>query len=1495
MAYNKSTGKWDVVRGDCLWNIAKSVYGDPYKWTIIADANGISRSTALIYPGQHLKLPGKTPGSSSSSSSKKTTSDKVTGKKVKITWFALDAGTERSMFCTWKYDRDKTDHYTVEWWYTTGQGGWRLGNKGDVTSPKQSSYSAPDNAKKVKIKIKPIAKKHKVKNKEEYYWTNGEWQEKEWDYSNNPPGVLPSPTFEIDVNNKLTVEFNNIPDGSSGGTKINGTHIQVEIWRDDIKWKTLEGAISNRKAKVVLENIDPGHSYKIRSRALRKSGTTIKAYGFYTDFSDSINSTPIAPSNLKLDSIKVTEGQSTVYFIKASWTAEKTARTYMVEYATDIDFFDTDQSKKQQTDESDGSNATLSSIEKGHTYYVRVASINDKGQSKDWSNVEFVTVGSKPQPPTTYSNTTKCVVGEDLNLYWIHNSTDGSLERQAIIHFEITDLAIPEFEPLIKEVTINDSDIPEEDRPKTHTYKINTDDPEWATIGEGYRIKWKVQTCGVGDDASDWSIEREVTIYAKPEISVDLRNNEDISVDEVNNFPFYFIYQAIPASQTPISYYIEVISNDAYETIDDVGKVKNIGVGDKIYQKYYDPQEDPWRFMLEMSPNNIDLENDKDYTMNVTVAMNSGLSATNSKSFKAYFEDLYYNVNADLIYNNETLEMNIHPYCFESEEFDEIPEGEYTEIIDYKVDREIETEYSKEGLLDNWSALEFDGNTYQETTTGKNKFNINGTLVGSGSSPIISELSLTSNANYSGSRGKGILIPLMQSNTQYTISFNIDDIQSSTEVARCVVEMAVYNTSTRSISNLMIKYFGTLGYEQFNYTTPSLGENEVMVIYFSGGWTTVGATVSSSFSNIQIESGSTASPYELYTGGQPAPSSSFSIQIQSITGTQNVVINEKNKFNTLNKSTDDENVTTQIISNNEIEITYDGSSGTYKRSRFIINNLKENTDYKFKANIVNSNSSVTRNWLIIRNSSDTSSIYSARYISGNTVTFDTGENTSVVIGLYAVGEDAVTSNTAIWSDIILAEDVSTYQPYQTPQLVTIDLSNIKLNKIDTYKDYILGTPDNWVLHRNIAEVTYNGTYAINVPSDSGTLKGLVFEISNKKNSAGNGLYFERAKFLSVNTSATRVENTIYENAVNVVALGSTTDDLDTLKTKFNGGKLLYILAEEQTEAITDTNLISQLNDLYYILKNKQILDDIETDKGANTKLYITLDPITENISYLVILDNGEQIIVTPEELEEMGLTPESEGVTERKTYIHTGTEEVIVDSQELEEMGLTPESEGVVSITKYITTNLVDGAILSVYRREYDGSFTEIAKNISNEDNLYVTDPHPSLDYARYRIVAKTSDTGAVSFDDIPAYETHEPAVVIQWADEWSQFQVDNEGTGMVPPAWSGSMLKLPYNISISDNKDKDVTLAKYVGRNHPVSYYGTQLGETSTWNIEIPKEDKETLYGIRRLSTYTGDVYVREPSGLGYWANIEVSYNVKYNSLIVPVTFNIKRVEGGM
>lgn len=201
------------------------------------------------------------------------------------------------------------------------------------------------------------------------------------------------------------------------------------------------------------------------------------------------------------------------------------------------------------------------------------------------------------------------------------------------------------------------------------------------------------------------------------------------------------------------------------------------------------------------------------------------------------------------------------------------------------------------------------------------------------------------------------------------------------------------------------------------------------------------------------------------------------------------------------------------------------------------------------------------------------------------------------------------------------------------------------------------------------------------------------------------------------------------------------------------------------------------------------------------------------------------------------------------------------------------------------------GQTLAVYRREYDGSFTEIGSNLRS--GAYVTDPHPSLDFARYRIVA-TSSSGGVGYYDMPGYPVNGKAVIIQWDEAWTNFDVYNEDA-FEHPVWNGSMVKLPYNIDVSESNDIDVSFVKYVGRAHPVSYYGTQLGDTASWNVEVPKSDKETIYALRRLAKWTGDVYVREPSGAGYWANIKVSFSQKHTEQAVPVSLSITRVEGGM
>lgn len=853
-------GKWHVVKGDCMWNIARSVYGDGRKWPTIADANGVPRRNPVIYPKQVFTIPGITTPTPVPAPAPQPPVIKV----PTINWFALDAGTTRGMFCTWTFDRANTKNYEVKWEYDTGAGGWRIGTQG-TTTDKQSGYSAPENAKKVRVSITP-----KSDN-----WSDGQTASREYDFSNNPPELPPSPSFNIDKTDVMTIELTNIQD------TINADTIEFAIYQDDtFKYRTGTATI-NQEARYCkfTTTVDPGHKYKVRCRAVR--GTI---YGGWTDYTDNELSTPVAPSDITtLRSQKISEQQAVQYAVFVEWPDVPSAKNYLVEWTTNIEYFDTGEASSQTTEEGAGPRLLVTGIELGHEYFFRVASLNEKGKSKTYTPIKSVKLGTRPAAPTTYSNVNSCVLGEDLKLYWIHNSTDGSIETTARINFTIIDSAHPELKPteIIKVIPNNR---PEEEKTKTSVYIINTDDQEWATVGEGYIIKWKVQTAGVIAEYSEWSVEREVNVYAPPVLSLDVLDNHSNSVEEINNFPFYISILSEPPAQTPISYYIEVVALQAYQTVDEVGKVKMVSIGDKVYQKYYDPQDNPWRFLLEMTPGNIDLENNIQYAINATVSLNSGLSASSTKTISVYFDEVFYDVFAEVIINKDTYEASIHPYC-----------------------------------------------------------------------------------------------------NQY----------------------------------------------------------------------------------------------------------------------------------------------------NEVE--------------------------------------------------------------------------------------------------------------------------------------------------------------------------------------------------------------------------------------------------------------------------------------------------------------GETV------------------------------------------------------------ASLVKNCSLSVYRKEYDGTFTLIESGVANEENLFVTDPHPSLDYARYRVVATMNDTGSISYADIPPVEYKESAIIIQWAEEWSSFNSDNEGSGVVEPAWSGSLLKLPYNIAISENNNMDVSLVNYVGRKRPVSYYGTHLGETATWNVEIPKDDKETLYAIRRLSIWTGDVYVREPSGTGYWANVSVSYSIKYSDLVIPVTITITRVEGGI
>ena len=139
--------------------------------------------------------------------------------------------------------------------------------------------------------------------------------------------------------------------------------------------------------------------------------------------------------------------------------------------------------------------------------------------------------------------------------------------------------------------------------------------------------------------------------------------------------------------------------------------------------------------------------------------------------------------------------------------------------------------------------------------------------------------------------------------------------------------------------------------------------------------------------------------------------------------------------------------------------------------------------------------------------------------------------------------------------------------------------------------------------------------------------------------------------------------------------------------------------------------------------------------------------------------------------------------------------------------GMTADGNEVYYCIVEERTPVVD-VLLSVYRREFDGSFTELATGLDSAKSITITDPHPALDYARYRVVATSKTTGAISYYDAPGYPINGKAAIIQWDEEWRNLE-NTDAAAQEEPTWTGSLLKLLYNIDVSDRNSTTIYLIK--------------------------------------------------------------------------------------
>lgn len=521
---------------------------------------------------------------------------------------------------------DTLDCYEVTWYYDTGDGIWFTGESTTVVT-KYATYSAPSNAIRIKVTVKPVAKTHKVNDTDVAYW-NGSAVSAIYALAANPPEKVSAPSVSVEKY-KLTASIENISDPRTD-------EIKFEVYSGTKLYNSGFAKVLTCRATYTC-NVEAGGDYRVRCVGVNINNLT-RIYGEWSEFSSSVSTIPSTPSRI------TTCRASSKTSVYLEWAAVGGATSYDIEYTTKKEYFD----GSDKTTTITGVTYTRyekTGLETGNEYFFRVRATNSKGSSA-WSSIRSVIIGTEPSAPTTWSSTTTAITGEPLALYWVHNSEDNSSQTYAQLELTVNGAT--------QTYTIKNTE-DEDEKDKTSSYPVDT-----SQYTEGTTIQWRVRTAGVTKEYGEWSTQRMINIYAPATLTLDVTNPKDESISVINSFPFYVSAIAGPKTQSPISYHLSVTADEYYETVDQTGNVKMVSKGDEVYSKYFDTSSD---LRVEMSANSIDLENGMSYTITCLVTMNSGLTAVTSQTITVNWEVTEYVLDAEVGIDETTYAAYIRPYC----------------------------------------------------------------------------------------------------------------------------------------------------------------------------------------------------------------------------------------------------------------------------------------------------------------------------------------------------------------------------------------------------------------------------------------------------------------------------------------------------------------------------------------------------------------------------------------------------------------------------------------------------------------------------------------------------------------------------------------------------------------------------------------------------------------------------------------------------------------
>jgi len=462
--------------------------------------------------------------------------------------------------CTW----NNCNGVNVRWdYFDSSTSSWIYGNTSTEAKETTVYYDVPQNVTQARVELVP--QPTTVNGAPAFGGGNithifnvGDW---------TIPGKGDAPEISISKDIELKLVLDNI---AQTPTPVEG--VMFEVYKKEHNesqgslYQKVNAAVYNGHAEATV-TVTYGAEFTAKS-VYYNHRNNFDSDGFPTNGTASDPTQPIKSAPLPVEGFGITYqiiSAGAMLNLTMTWTENVDANEYEIQYTNyDYDWALVEKVQSITTDQ----HSYILQLQNGGHYRFRIRAKNDAGNSS-WYETDK-SFGLAPLAPTTWSDVTRKLNDGSFMLYWKHNSRDSTREIKAELVIR------PENEPE-KTITVSRQNQDEKDWYKNNVYELDTRFYLTSTT-----VFWKVRTCGESGEYGEWSIEKEIQIYAQPGIQSWLQNdttyiNYPLGVNTATQYPF-------------------TICSRLYEAIEPYHKSK------LLFKDGYIDESDPWWPIVEGMP-----------------------------------------------------------------------------------------------------------------------------------------------------------------------------------------------------------------------------------------------------------------------------------------------------------------------------------------------------------------------------------------------------------------------------------------------------------------------------------------------------------------------------------------------------------------------------------------------------------------------------------------------------------------------------------------------------------------------------------------------------------------------------------------------------------------------------------------------------------------------------------------------------------------------------